>query len=318
MSTCNASCADTAFSHSSNLAAANAHLSQLLPLTQTSDPDLSHQISLLEIALLMHPSRPDLPSAYRKIASLLANTSDLAQTLHLLTLKAAVFAAAGKPEKGFSIAVRAASRAERAGLVPVLLEALAALAEILNKVGEFGAARELAEAALPQVCLLYLGLVTKVFGSCGPVWKYPLTSFSIKALESGTPDLSARFFLLLTSSCAGLANPDITTDETTRVKFLRQATRWVERARESKCDSREITLGKPLLRDLYCDALVSIQSADKFRIVSSRLEDFSAQQTALMMKAALAAELGDDAGVKEAEDWEAQLVRVNEESLSAR
>lgn len=144
----------TMFSDSANLSAANAHLSKLLPLTQTSDPDLSHQISLLEITLLMHPSGPDLPTAYRKITSLLATTSDLAQTLHLLTLKAGVFAAAGKPEKGFSIAVRAASRAERAGLVPVLLEALAALAEILNKVGEFGPAREVVEAALPQVRLL--------------------------------------------------------------------------------------------------------------------------------------------------------------------
>ena len=97
----------------------------------------------------MHPTSPDLPSAYRKIAVLLSTISDLAQTLHLLTLKAAVFAAAGKP-------VRAASRAERAGLVPVLLEALAALAEILNKVGEFVAAKELAEAALPQVCSVLL------------------------------------------------------------------------------------------------------------------------------------------------------------------
>jgi hypothetical protein len=51
--------------------------------------------------------------------------------------------------------VRAASRAERAGLLPVLLEALAALAEILNKVGEFGASRDLAEAALPQVCFFF-------------------------------------------------------------------------------------------------------------------------------------------------------------------
>ena len=36
------------------------------------------------------------------------------------------------------------------------------------------------------------------------------------------------------------------------------------------------------------------------------------------MKAALAAELGDDAGVKEAEDLEAQLVRENEELVNAR
>jgi hypothetical protein len=43
----------------------------------------------------------------------------------------------------------------------VLLEALAALAEILNKVGEFGASRDLAEAALPQVCSL-------VLASCRP------------------------------------------------------------------------------------------------------------------------------------------------------
>ena len=52
--------------------------------------------------------------------------------------------------------------------------------------------------------------------------------------------------------------------------------------------------------------------------MSSRLEDFSAQRTTLVMKAALAAELGDDAGIKEAEDLEAHLVRDNEEMLSAR
>lgn len=52
--------------------------------------------------------------------------------------------------------------------------------------------------------------------------------------------------------------------------------------------------------------------------MSSRLGDFSAQRTGLVMKAALAAEMGDDAGVKEAEDLEAQLVRDNEEMLNAR
>ena len=36
------------------------------------------------------------------------------------------------------------------------------------------------------------------------------------------------------------------------------------------------------------------------------------------MKAALAAEMGDNTGVKEAEDLEAQLVRDNEEMLNAR
>lgn len=119
----------------------------------------------------MHPSSPNLPRAYQKISSLLAEKLDLAHTLNLLTLKAAVFAAAGKPEKGFSIAVRAASRAERGGLVPVLLEALAALAEILNKVGEYGASRDLAEAALPQVCFRLLLL------QCIPCYAVPGWAF---------------------------------------------------------------------------------------------------------------------------------------------
>ena len=242
--------AHTTFSCSANLAAANAHLSQLLPLIESSDPDLSHQISLLEIALLMHPSGPDLPAAYRKIASLHATTSDLAQTLHLLTLKAGVFAAAGKPEKGFSIAVRAASRAERAGLVPVLLEALAALAEILNKVGEFSAARETLEAALPQVCLLLMFLLSiRVMPSlcCGTI----ANELFIQAFESGIPDLSARFFLLLTSSCAGLANPEVTSNETERMKFLRQAEKWAECGRERKFDLSEIHTQRPAISRSY-------------------------------------------------------------------
>lgn len=139
-------------SPSDNLPAANHHLADLLPFQPTADPELTQQVSLLEIHLLIRSEQ--LPSALSKITSLLSSPgTDLAQTLHLLTLKASVFAAAGKPEKGFSLAIRAASSAERAGLVPVLLEALAQLAGILNKVGEFGAAREVVEAALPQVSL---------------------------------------------------------------------------------------------------------------------------------------------------------------------
>jgi hypothetical protein len=184
----------------------------------------------------MHPSGPDLPKAYLKISGLLAEKLDLAHTLHLLTLKAAVFAAAGKPEKGFSIAVRAASRAERAGLLPVLLEALAALAEILNKVGEFGASRDLAEAALPQVCSLFWFLQHSFNFVSRLLWlAILLTNPFFQALESGPPSLSARFFLLLTSSFAGLANPAVTASEAERTKFLKVATRWAERGREREC-----------------------------------------------------------------------------------
>lgn len=84
-----------------------------------------------------------------------------------------------------------------------------------------------------------------------PIKPHPLTNLSTQAFESGSPDLSARFFLLLTSSCAGLANPDITASESERVKFLRQASRWVERARERKCHPRKV---------LRCDALVNMDA----------------------------------------------------------
>jgi hypothetical protein len=51
--------------------------------------------------------------------------------------------------------------------------------------------------------------------------------------------------------------------------------------------------------------------------VSARISDFSAQRTALIMKAALCAELGDDVGVGEAQAMEEQLVEVREELLGS-
>lgn len=55
-----------------------------------------------------------------------------------------------------------------------------------------------------------------------------------------------------------------------------------------------------------------------YHAVSARIADFSAQRTALIMKAALCAELGDDVGVGEAEGMEEQLVEAREELLSSR
>ena len=69
-------------------------------------------------------------------------------------MKCRVFAASGQAAKGFSLAMRAASTAERCRLIPVLIEALAALAVILNDLSEFEAARDLLEATLPLVGLI--------------------------------------------------------------------------------------------------------------------------------------------------------------------
>ena len=111
----------------------------------------------------------------------------------------------------------------------------------------------------------------------------------------------------------------MTSDDAERVKHLRQACKWAERARERKYDPSETNTQQDLVEESHtARRLAAWNIADNSHAVSSRLEDFSAQRTALMMKAALAGELGDDAGVKEAEDLEVQLVRENEEMLNAR
>jgi anaphase-promoting complex subunit 5 len=70
----------------------------------------------------------------------------------LLLIKVWLFEKIGRPEKGFTIAMRAASMAWRARLVPLLWQAIGALANILNALGEFGAAEQLLIAILPR-CL---------------------------------------------------------------------------------------------------------------------------------------------------------------------
>ena len=85
----------------------------------------------------------------------LTQSADIAQRLHLLVVKARIFAAGGQPIKGLSIALRAASMAERYLLVSVLTEALGVLSAILTELSEFGAAKGMIEAALPYVNGLY-------------------------------------------------------------------------------------------------------------------------------------------------------------------
>ena len=62
-----------------------------------------------------------------------------------------MFAKAGLPTKGFSIALRAASSAQRAMVLPVMWEAVGALCVILIDLSEFAAARSLVDAIMPQV-----------------------------------------------------------------------------------------------------------------------------------------------------------------------
>ena len=81
--------------------------------------------------------------------------TDVSYRVQLLVVKSRIFAKANQPMKGFSLVLRAASTAERHGLVSALIEALRILGEILIELGEFNSAHTLLKAALPKVCKLF-------------------------------------------------------------------------------------------------------------------------------------------------------------------
>ncbi|KAK3662139.1 APC5 protein [Elasticomyces elasticus] len=139
---------------SENLGAAAHYHSQLIPIRALGDPELDFEFNLLEIDLFIRQG--DLDAAMKAVNKHIKQTAghsagDIAQRLHFLVLKSTIFALSGQATKGFSIALRAASTASRLNLVPCVLEAIGALATILNDVSEFEAAKRLLDAALPMV-----------------------------------------------------------------------------------------------------------------------------------------------------------------------
>nr|AHA91677.1 anaphase-promoting complex subunit 5 [Diplodia sapinea]AHA91687.1 anaphase-promoting complex subunit 5 [Diplodia sapinea] len=159
---------------------AATHLLDALRAFRPTDPEVLYQLAALEVdALTRHG---DFAAAFMRVdelaADLKAEDADVYQRVHLLTLKAALFAKAGIPEKGFSIAMRASSAAHRARLWPALWEALAAVQAILVELGEFRAARRLGDAVAPL------------------------------ALEAGDEALCAKLYLALADACVGIAGEE--------------------------------------------------------------------------------------------------------------
>ncbi|KAL0261638.1 APC5 protein [Diplodia seriata] len=156
------------------------HLLDALRAFRPTDPEVLYQLAALEVDALTR--RGDFAAAFVRVdelaADLKAEDADVYQRVHLLTLKAALFAKAGIPEKGFSIAMRASSAAHRARLWPALWEALAAVQAILVELGEFRAARRLGDAVAPL------------------------------ALEAGDETLCAKLYLALADACVGIAGEE--------------------------------------------------------------------------------------------------------------
>lgn len=137
---------------SDNLVAAEHTLLQLrAPLNPSQE--LLFSISVLEIDL--HVRRGDHTRAMELLEGLATKLNDeeadIYQRIKLMTLKARILDKAGIPQKGFSVALRAASLAYHARLLPALWEAVGAICAILNSLKEFEASAKLLESIMPQV-----------------------------------------------------------------------------------------------------------------------------------------------------------------------
>lgn len=141
--------------HHNNLEAAELLLSQLLQAgPEVIGPDMVFVIDSLHIQALIR--RRDFEAAFTKVDRLITkfqeDNRDVSLRIRLLLTKVHLFDFIGRPEKGFTIAMRAASMAWRARLISLLWRAVGALANILNSLGEFAAAEQLLIAVLPR-CL---------------------------------------------------------------------------------------------------------------------------------------------------------------------
>jgi len=120
-----------------------------------TDPEISYQIAMLEIDYLMR--KGSFTTALNKIEDLAEKcekeSADVYQRIRLLVSKASLFAKSGRPQKGFTLALRATTAAYQAKVIPVLWEAVGALALVLNSISQFKSAELLLRSVIPRVSL---------------------------------------------------------------------------------------------------------------------------------------------------------------------
>lgn len=142
--------------HRNDLDDAQYLLSQIMQSKPDDlEPDLVFIVDSLHYELLVR--RGDLQAAAAEVERLLAEARscrdrDIALRVRLLLMKAQLFERAGRPRRGFSVAMRAANLAWKARLMSLLWQAVGAVADILNSLDEFVAAERLLLVVIPR-CL---------------------------------------------------------------------------------------------------------------------------------------------------------------------
>lgn len=76
---------------------------------------------------------------------------DVLTQVRLLCFKARILEKTGLPQRGFSLAMRAANIAHKSRVLPCLWEAIGVLATVLLSLQQFEAASEMMESIMPQV-----------------------------------------------------------------------------------------------------------------------------------------------------------------------
>ncbi|OKL63090.1 hypothetical protein UA08_02006 [Talaromyces atroroseus] len=117
------------------------------------DIDLILQLSFLEIEFRLRRGHYTQAMAIvEDIAqSIQQENFDVLTQIRLLCYKARILEKTGLPQRGFSMAMRAASIAHRSRVLPGLWEAIRVLAVVLLSLHEFEAASEMMESIMPQV-----------------------------------------------------------------------------------------------------------------------------------------------------------------------
>lgn len=139
--------------HHNNLEGAEAFLEQLLQIkVDDLEPDMAVMVDSLNIECLIR--RGNLEAASTKVekelSSMADEDNDVGQKLRLMLWEVYLLEKCGRPLRGFTIAMRAASIAWRARIMPHLYEALGYISHMLTALGEFDASIQLLIATIPR------------------------------------------------------------------------------------------------------------------------------------------------------------------------
>lgn len=139
--------------HRGNLDGAEQLLEQLLQSKGDDfEPDLCYVVDLLHIDCMAR--RGNLQRAYEKADVLMAKSrneqKDVFIKVRLLLAKADLLDKCGRPQRAFTMAMRAANLAWRGRLMRYLWQAIGAMSNLLISMGEFDAASQLLHSVIPR------------------------------------------------------------------------------------------------------------------------------------------------------------------------